>query len=270
MPAGREETTGDDKIQTHRTGGTVNVAFNNSGRHNAMSLAMWERLSKVMAELAAEPEARVVVLSGAGGKAFVSGADISEFESQRSSEDAVAHYNRVSVAADAAVYNFPKPTIAKITGFCIGGGLGLAIGCDLRICSEDARFAIPAAKLGLGYDYEGVKKLVDVVGPAHAAEIYYSGRMFTADDALRMGLVNQVLPNDALDATVEDLAETISNNAPLTLAAFKAALRECAKTPDERDMVRIARMVEACYVSDDYKEGRQAFMEKRQPVFKGH
>jgi enoyl-CoA hydratase/carnithine racemase len=270
MPPDREETTGDQKIQTRRTGNTVNVVFDNPGRHNAMSLAMWERLSDVMAELAADPKARVVVLSGAGGKAFVSGADISEFESQRSSEDAVAHYNRVSVAADAAVYNFPKPTIAKIKGYCIGGGLGLAIGCDLRICSEDARFAIPAAKLGLGYDYAGVKKLVDVVGPANAAEICYSGRMFTADDALRMGLVNQVLPNDALDATVEDLAETISNNAPLTLAAFKAALRECAKTPDARDMERIARMVEACYVSNDYTEGRQAFMEKRQPVFKGH
>ncbi len=258
-----------EKILTSKAGKIAHIIFNKPERHNAMSLDMWQRLADVMTELALDAEIRVVVLSGAGGKAFGSGADISQFDSERATAEGIANYERIAHQADAAVAEFPKPTIAKINGYCVGGGLGLALGCDIRLCSQDARFALPAAKLALGYSFEGVKKLIDAAGPANAAEIFYSARLFSADEALKMGLVNQVLPADELDTAVDDLAAIISNNAPLTQMAFKAAMKECAKPAAERDLARIRQMADACFASEDYKEGRRAFMEKRDPVFRG-
>jgi enoyl-CoA hydratase len=210
-----------------------------------------------------------VLLTGAGGKAFVSGADISKFESERSSKEAVDRYNVAVDKANTAVYEFPKPTIAMIRGYCIGGGVGLALCCDLRICSDNSKFGVPAAKLGLGYGFTGIKKLVDVVGPSFAKEIFYTARQFTAPEALAMGLVNRMLPDAELETYVKGYADTISGNAPMTVDAVKFIVGEVVKPESKRNMQKCADLVAACFASKDYIEGRKAFMEKRKPAFTG-
>jgi len=212
---------------------------------------------------------RVVVLTGAGDKAFVSGADISRFEDERANEEAIVRYNQTVERANTAVYDFPKPTIAMIRGYCVGGGVGLALSCDLRICSDDSRFAVPAAKLGLGYPFHGLKKLVDVVGISFAKEIFYTARQFDAEEARVMGLVNRVVPAAELDAYVKNYAQTIGENAPLTIATTKFTIGEVVKDEGKRDLAKSAAMVKQCFESQDYTEGRRAFMEKRKPVFTG-
>src|SRR5271169_5938761 len=197
-----------DKMLSRKEGGVGYLIFNNPERHNAVSLDMWEAAEGILADFAADKAIRVVVLTGAGGKAFVSGADISKFESERSSKEAIDHYNAAVDRANTAVFEFPKPTIAMIRGYCIGGGVGLALCCDLRICSDNSRFAVPAAKLGLGYGYSGLKKFVDVVGPSFAKEIFYTARQFDAEEARMMGLVNRVVPADELESYVKKYAET--------------------------------------------------------------
>ncbi len=245
------------------------VVFNNSGKMNAMNLAMWSSLHEAMDNFERDPSVRSIVLSGAGERAFVSGADIADFEEHRSSPESVAHYDHTYEAADHALYVQPKPTIAKIQGYCIGGGMGLAVGCDIRICSEDAQFGIPAAKLGLGYGFDGVKRLYDIVGPANAAEIFFSARLFNADEALQMGLVSRVVPREALDDAVSALTERIAVNAPMTIAAAKTAIRMCAQPDGKRDYAALEAEIKACFDSKDYAEGRLAFTEKRKPEFKG-
>ena len=187
---------------------------------------MWEAAPGILADFAADKAVRVVVVTGAGGKAFVSGADISKFESERSSKEAIDRYNVAVDKANTAVYEFPKPTIAMIRGYCIGGGVGLALCCDLRICSDNSKFGVPAAKLGLGYGFKGIKKLVDVVGPSFAKEIFFTARQFTAAEALQMGLVNRVLPEAELEKYVKDYADTISGNAPITVNSVKYIVGE--------------------------------------------
>ena len=209
------------------------------------------------------------MFTGAGGKSFVSGADISRFEKERSSEEAVKHYSSIVSKANQTVYEFPKPTIAMIKGYCIGGGLGLALCCDLRIASDNSKFGVPAAKLGLGYAYPGLKRLVDVVGPAFAKEIFYTGRQFDANEAREMGLVNRIVPVDELEAYVQKYADTIAANAPLTLKAVKFIVGETVKDESKRNLARADELVQACFRSNDYIEGRRAFMEKRKPVFTG-
>jgi enoyl-CoA hydratase len=258
-----------DKMLSRKEGGVGYLIFNNPERHNAVSLEMWEAASSILEGFAADKDVRVVVLTGAGGKAFVSGADISKFESERSSKEAIDHYNVVVDKANTAIYEFPKPTIAMIRGYCIGGGVGLALCCDLRICSDNSKFGVPAAKLGLGYGFKGIKKLVDVAGPSFAKEIFYTARQFTAAEALQMGLVNRVLPADELDKYVKDYAETISGNAPLTVGAVKYIVGEALKGQNERDLERCDALVAQCFASKDYTEGRTAFMEKRKPRFTG-
>lgn len=257
------------QILTRRDGPVAEIVFSNPARLNAMTLSMWSGLSDRLAECARDDAVRVVVLSGAGGRAFVSGADISEFGEQRGSEDAVAHYNRVSEDAEQAVADFPKPIIAAVDGYCLGGGMGLAIGCDIRIASETASFGIPAGRLGLGYAYDGVAKLIDTIGPAATAHFFMTGARIDAAEALRIGLANQVVPKDQFSAASKELAQTIAANAPLTLQAFKAAMIEHRKDPKDRDRARVADLVALCYASDDYAEGRAAFAEKRAPVFRG-
>lgn len=259
----------DDRIVTRRDGHIAEIIFNNPARHNAMSLSMWQGLYDHLTAFAADEEVRIVVLSGAGDRAFVSGADISEFAEQRSSQGAVEHYNQVSEAAEKAVASFPKPIIAKIDGYCLGGGLGIAMGCDMRFCSEASQFSIPAGKLGLGYAFDGVSKLIDTFGPGAAAELFMTGRMFDAKEATRLGLVNQVFSTDQFSNEVETIVQTIAGNAPLTLRAFKAALLEKAKPSTERDTIRVAKLVDACFASSDYSEGRQAFAQQRRPQFRG-
>jgi enoyl-CoA hydratase len=258
-----------DKMLSRKEGHVGYMIFNNPERRNAVSLEMWEETARILDDFGNDKDIRVVVLTGAGDKAFVSGADISRFENERANEEAVARYNRTVERANTAIYEYPKPTIAMIRGFCIGGGVGLALCCDLRICSQDSRFAVPAARLGLGYPFHGLKKLVDVVGIAFAKEIFYTARQFDAEEARLMGLVNRVVPAAELEAYVATCARTIAENAPLTIAATKFTIGEVVKDETKRDLARAAEMVKQCFESRDYTEGRRAFMEKRRPVFTG-
>jgi enoyl-CoA hydratase/carnithine racemase len=254
---------------SRKEGGVGYVIFNNPERHNAVSLEMWEAASGYLENFASDKTVRVVVFGGAGGKAFVSGADISKFESERSSKEAVDRYNAAVDKANTAIYEFPKPTIAMIQGYCIGGGVGLALCCDVRICSDNSKFGVPAAKLGLGYGFKGIKKLVDVVGPSFAKEIFYTARQFSAAEAKDMGLVNRVVPAAELETYVKDYAETISGNAPLTVDAVKYIVGQVLTDESKRDLNKCADMVAECFASKDYIEGRTAFMEKRKPQFTG-
>jgi enoyl-CoA hydratase len=247
-----------DKLVARKEGSIGWIVFNNPARHNAVSLEMWESLTLVLGAYARDSEVRVIILKGEGEKAFVAGADISQFKEKRSSPE-----------AGEVLRNCPKPTIAMIRGFCIGGGTGIAVNCDIRIAAEDARFAVPAAKLGLGYRFAGIKRLADIVGPSFAAEIFYTGRQFDAQEALQMNLINRLVPAGELERYTLDYANAISNNAPLTIASVKRALVEYCKGSAARDLALCQKMVDDCYESDDYKEGQTAFMEKRKPVFKG-
>ena len=258
-----------DKMLARKEGGVGKVIFNNPERHNAVSLDMWEATKRILDSFAADDQIRVVVLTGAGGKAFVSGADISKFASERATLEAQRAYNLKSDAAYSSIAEFPKPTIAMIKGYCLGGGLGLATCCDLRICSDDSRFAVPAAKLGVGYGYKGLKRLVDIVGPAFAKEIFYTARQFDANEALAMGLVNRVVLGVELEPYVKSVADMICANAPLTIKAVKFTVGEILKDESKRDLTHAAELVEQCFASRDYTEGRTAFMEKRKPVFTG-
>ena len=205
------------------------LIFNNPARHNAVSLEMWQAVAQIMEDFENDDAIRVIVVTGAGGKAFVSGADISEFKEKRANEEAAAEYAKISEAARVRLQETLKPTIAMIRGYCIGGGLATALSCDIRIAAEGSRFGIPAAKLGLGYAYDGISKLIDLVGPAYAREIFYTARQFTAEEALAMGLVNRVVPGDELEGYVKNYCDTIAANAPLTIRAAKQIVREALK-----------------------------------------
>ncbi len=245
------------------------MVFNNPERRNAVSSDMWAAIPQIMDRFEQDPAVRVIVLRGMGEKAFVSGADISQFEKQRSSAETVAAYDAVSEQAGKRLGGTTKPTIAMIRGWCIGGGVGIAVGCDLRIASEESRFGVPATRLGLGYGHTGVKKLMDLVGPAHVKEIFYTARHFTAAEALAMGLVNRVLPTGELESYVRGYCAMIAENAPLTIKAVKRTVEELLRTSPTADLAASEELVKACFASEDYVEGRRAFMEKRRPVFKG-
>jgi enoyl-CoA hydratase/carnithine racemase len=258
-----------DKMLARKEGRVGYVIFNNPARHNAVSLDMWAAATEILADFAQDKDVGVVVVRGAGEKAFVSGADISKFANERGTREAVDHYNAVVEQSYSAFHQFPKPTIAMIRGYCVGGGVGLAVCCDLRICSEGARFAVPAAKLGLGYDFPGLKRLVDLVGPAFAKEIFFTARQFNAAEAREMHLVNRVVPDEQLESYVADYAKMIGENAPLTVNSVKFIIGEVTKDESKRDMDRAAKLVAECFASQDYVEGRTAFMEKRKPAFTG-
>jgi len=258
-----------DKLIARKDGAIGWVIFNNPERHNATSYEMWQSLPIVLDAYTRDPEVRVIVFRGTGEKAFSAGADISQFKEKRSSTEAVTAYNAAADEASRALRECAKPTIAMIRGYCIGGGTAIAVGCDMRIAGDDARFGVPAAKLGLGYRFEGIKRLASIVGPAFTAEIFFTARQFTAQEALQMGLVNRLLPAAELEKHTLDYANAIAVNAPLTIAAVKRSLVELNKDADQRDLAACQRMVEACFASEDYKEGQAAFMEKRKPQFKG-
>ena len=261
--------TGTDQLLVEVADSVATVTFNNPARRNALTAQMRAALPGVLTALNADGDVRVVVATGAGEAAFMSGADISEFAAQRTAPADRAAFDRGQAALAEAWARLDKPVIAMIRGYCLGGGLLTALQADIRIASDDSQFGIPAARLGLGYTFSGVTGLITLVGPAKAAEILFSARRFSAAEALQMGLVNQVVPGDALHETVYGLASAIAGNAPLTVAAVKAAIREASRPAQERDLARVNAMVEACFRSADYLEGQRAFAEKRPPTFTG-
>ena len=244
------------------------ITFNKPEKRNAVSLDMWEALPDILRRLEDDPAVRVVVLRGAGDRAFVSGADISQFEKARSSAETNVAYERATEAADKALAGCGKPTIAMIRGYCIGGGLAIAAACDLRLATEESKFGIPAARLGVGYGASGVKKLMELVGPSFTKEIFLTARHFTAAEARDMGLVNRVVRDAELEDYTRTYCATIADNAPLTMNTLKRTVAEILRG-HEADWDLCDRLVKDCFASRDFIEGRRAFMEKRRPVFRG-
>ncbi len=258
-----------EQLVIEKHDGVGYIGLNQPEKHNAISYEMWLGITSTMDDFEADDDVRVIVLAGEGGKAFSAGADISQFEKKRGSADAIETYNAAVKLAQHKLMTVPKPTIAKIAGYCIGGGLGTALCCDLRIASEDSKFGIPAAKLGLGYGYHALRPLVALVGPSFAKEILFTARRFSAEEAYGMGLINRVLPRGELDGYIKEYTHTMAGNAPLTIKACKRIVGEIVKDPAERDLELCQRLVDECFGSSDYKEGRTAFMEKRKPEFRG-
>lgn len=261
--------TSTPKIIAEITDGIGWLTFNQPEKRNAMSLEMWQGMGEVLDVFAADDTVRVVVMQGAGGRAFISGADISQFEQHRNSAEASDRYNAIAGGARAKLAALTKPVIAKIEGFCIGGGLAVAMGADYRIASSNSEFGVPAARLSIIYPFEGIKALQALVGPGNAKKILFTGYRYPAPDAMRMGLIEEMTTPEDLDAVVLKHATTIAANAPLSIAGSKETIRELAKDEAERDVARIVKMGADAMDSEDYAEGRRAFMEKRKPVFRG-
>ena len=253
----------------HHEDGIGWMYFNHPARHNALSLEMWRGIGDILETWSTDEDVRVVIMRGAGGKAFVSGADISEFDAKRASATQKEEYDAISGRANRWLATFEKPLIALIEGYCIGGGLATALAADIRLATPDSRFGIPAAKLGLGYDYPGLAKLARLVGPSCARDILFSARLMDADEAHRLGLINFLVDREAIETETIAYARTIAANAPLTVRAAKVALNVWESGANPGDLGRVKQLVDACFDSDDYKDGRRAFREKRRPNFCG-
>jgi len=255
------------RLRVERDEAIGRMVFDNPARRNAISGAMWRAIPEAMAQFDADPVIRCIVLRGEGTVAFAAGADISEFEKRRASESSAREYEGVVEAAQNALERSPKPVIALIHGFCIGGGLEMALACDLRYASGSSQFAIPAARLGIGYGLHGMNRLVATVGHAMAREIMFTGRRYNAQEALSMRLVNRVLPDAELDQYVRELALDLARNAPLSIAASKKVIDTLIAPAG--DFGESEELIARCMRSEDYIEGRRAFMEKRPPRFSG-
>jgi len=252
------------------TGGQVlHSRFCNPARHNALSVDMWEAVPPLLERAEKDDNVRMVVFSGEGEKAFVSGADISQFADMRAAREAVERYEQMAEAALEGIYEFAKPTVACIRGYCIGGGVNVAISCDIRIASSTSVYSIPASRLGLGYRFSAMRNLVHLVGPGHAKDIFFTGRRLQADEALRIGLINRVAEPQGLEGLLAEYTAAICSGAPLTLQAGKRVIREVLALDADFDRELCGSLIMECFESEDYAEGRRAFMEKRQPAFKG-
>lgn len=256
-------------LRVEKHGAVGWIVFDQPARRNAINGAMWRGIAPAMGEFDRDPEVRCIAFRGAGSEAFSAGADISEFESRRSSEEAVGQYDELLDQVLHAIQDSPKPSVAMIYGFCLGGGLEIALACDLRYCADSAQFGIPAAKLGLAYNVEGHKRLLETVGHARAREIMFLGRRYNAEEALAMGLVHKVLPDPGLPGYVEKVLANLSENAPLSILNSKTIIEEYVKSAGAPDPARMRAAMERCAQSADYAEGRRAFMEKRKPQFRG-
>jgi enoyl-CoA hydratase/carnithine racemase len=261
-------TTQEPQLAVEICGAVGGLIFSNPARRNAVTVGMWEAIPAALDRLAADESVRVVVVRGAGAT-FIAGADISEFERKRATADATAHYDRIARTAQERLSSFSKPTVAVVQGACYGAGVSLAVCCDIRIASENARFAIPAGKLGLGYRASGIKALMDLVGPARTLDLFYSADAIDAARAFAIGLVEHVVPDGDFAAFAQGYCERTAALAPLTLAAAKTAARAIGQAGDAYDRDLCERVVQACFESEDYAEGRRAFAEKRKPVFRG-
>jgi enoyl-CoA hydratase len=257
------------RLQVEKRGAVGWIVFDQPAKRNAINGAMWRGIPEAMARFDADSEVRCVAFRGAGTEAFAAGADISEFDKIRSEQAAVGEYDGLLDRVLHSIQDSRKPSVALIHGFCMGGGLEVALACDLRYCGASAQFAIPAAKLGIAYNVEGHKRLLETVGHARAREIMFLGRRYDAAEGLAMGLVHRVLPDAELDAYVDEVVATLLANAPLAIANSKTILEEYAKATGAPDAAAMHRAIERCVQSDDYKEGRRAFMEKRKPRFTG-
>ena len=262
--------SGTEQVQAWLDATTLHVRFNNPQRHNALSVDMWAAVPPLLQQASADERVRLVVFSGAGEKAFVSGADISQFEDMRAAREAVRRYEALAEKALMSIHDFAKPTLACIRGWCIGGGVNVAISCDIRIASADSIFSIPAARLGLGYRYSAMKNLVDLIGPGAAKDLFFTARRIDAAEAKALGLVSRVCPPEGLEALLAEYTTALARNAPLTVAAGKAITREILKASPDQDLELCASLISGCFESADYAEGRTAFMQKRNPVFTGH
>ena len=258
-----------ERLQARIDNGVGWMIFNHPARHNALSLEMWHGIGDILEHYAANEQVRVIIMRGAGGKAFVSGADISEFDEKRANAEQRVAYGQIAGRATKWLNKVEKPLIALIEGYCIGGGLATALSADIRFATPDSRFGIPAAKLGLGYEYEGLAKLARIVGPSRARDIMFSARFMEANEAKDMGLINFIAARQDIERTCLDYAERIAANAPLTVQAAKAAVNAWENGGREDEVARVREMVDACFNSADYKEGRTAFAAKRPPAFKG-
>ena len=256
------------EVRIERDGPIASLVFDHEKRRNAITVDMWEAIPGAMRTVQDDASVRVVIMRGAGSEAFVSGADISEFQQTRTGS-AGREYDAMTERAFAALQGLEKPLIASIHGFCIGGGAAIALTADLRYAADDARFAVPPARLGLGYHTAGIRALIRTVGFSATADLLFTGRRVTAEEARHIGLVNEVFAKDALDENVDRLAHMIADNAPLTIRSTKITLQELAKLEVERDLGRIKESIERCYQSEDFEEGVRAFMEKRKPQFEG-
>ncbi|WP_417513478.1 enoyl-CoA hydratase [Minwuia sp.] len=257
------------KMLAEKDGAIGWITFNQPEKRNAVSVEMWAAIPAIMEDFLADDAIRVIVLKGAGDRAFIAGADISEFGEKRNSPETTKLYDAISGKAQAALIASPKPVIAMINGYCIGGGLAVSLTADIRIAADNTRFAVPAARLGLGYAWQGIKRLIGIVGPSFAKEIFFTARQFDHEEARMMGLVNRVVPAAELEQYVRDYAGLIAENAPLTMKAAKMSVDELLKDPGSRDLDACDDAIMACFASADFVEGRTAFMEKRKPQFKG-
>ena len=258
-----------ERVQTWLDGRTLHIRFNQPAKHNALSVDMWEAVPPLLRLAQTDDRVRLVVFSGAGEKSFISGADISQFEDMRAAREAVSRYEAMAEQSLTSIQEFAKPTLACIRGYCMGGGVNVAISCDIRVATTDSTFAIPAARLGLGYRFSAMKNLVDLIGPGAAKDMFFTARRIDASEAISMGLVSRICAPEALEAVLGEYTSALADNAPLTIAAAKAITREILKPSPNLDTALCESLIRNCFESADYTEGRSAFMQKRKPVFTG-